>query len=79
MSKPDRFELMVNKVKYGVASCAVDAATAVTLLRREHAAMKKMITRMPGYRQHGKSMTTEQDGVWIYRDDVLAAIDKRRR
>ena len=78
MSKPDRFEQMVNKVKYGVASCAVDAATAVTLLRREHTRILRLIKARIAEVERG-SPCQENTTYALALRDILAALDTRRR
>jgi hypothetical protein len=75
--KPDRFEQMVQHEmallppyrKRGV----------IKLLRRQHAAMVRLVKRQKGYQQGVYIMLPHPDGAWLKYTDVLGALAQYKK
>ena len=83
MTKPDRIARAVDRV-IDQAEEALLHRNVVLLLRREAAYQRARVRKIVMQQQRWKQMigiaglTTEQDGDWISRNDLLAALKEGR-
>jgi len=80
MKKMDRFEKIVEQqVRQDVRIASIDQASAVKLLRRQHAAYVRMVKRAMGHRMGAYVMLEDPGKMWISRTDLLAALAQYRK
>jgi len=76
MRKPDRFEKMVERVRWSDPDIPIRMAM---LLRRQHAAYVRLVKQAMGHRMGAYVMFEDPGKMWISRTDLLAAFTRYRK
>jgi len=76
MKQPDRFEKMVERVRWSDPDIPIMMAM---LLRRQHAAYVRLVEKAMGHRMGAYVMLEDPGKMWISRTDLLAAFTRYRK
>ena len=84
MKTPDRFEKMVERERlaatYGLTQTKIlRADDTVRLLRRQYAALRRLVVKQTRWEHRFDSLTTQPHGTYLDRQGLLDAMDHWKR